>query len=219
MDATAPVPMDAGGTFGDANVSALSEALSVICKAAPAIRCATVEAAGAVQGLEVSLGATLRCVVAFPATKSQAVLAAANVGRVMGSRFRMEHVAIFAWNEHVAPFGQSQHGVFVNLSAHATCAAHYFSRVCSSDGVERSLNSISPFSSMPPLPTLRALCEFLLWLSSFASLFTAPCCGCGQLLFHHGERFGLLPPTLRTYAHRLPFHPHCFATESTASDW
>ncbi|KAG0042810.1 hypothetical protein BGZ83_012147 [Gryganskiella cystojenkinii] len=50
------------------------------------------------------------------------------------------------------------------------------------------------------------------WISNYATLFTAPCAGCGKHLFFDSQQFKHLPPTLYTYdkpPFGQPYHLQC----------
>lgn len=97
--------------------------------------------------------------------------------------------------EDADPWRPSARGVFVRLSAHATCAAAHFA--VGAPSVEAALVE---------------LCD---WLGSHADLFSAPCRGCGALLLFDSSRFGLLPPVARTFHGRVPYHAQCVPASSS----
>ncbi|KAF9902800.1 hypothetical protein EC991_004535 [Linnemannia zychae] len=84
----------------------------------------------------------------------------------------------------------SSHLVFKKISQIAVGAVDYFM-----DKTPRSLLGL-----------------VLEWISTYTTLFTAPCRGCGKHLYFDSQQFKHLPPTLYTFDDEgmaLPFHPAC----------
>jgi hypothetical protein len=108
-------------------------------------------------------------------------------------------VSIFGWNEKASQIGESQHGVFQEMSAHAAQALAFFCR------------------GHPSSPALHSL---LIWLSHFRSLFTEPCHYCKRILTPSplsGSAVGPLPPTYRDLETGIAAHPSCFIVQKAPS--
>ncbi|KAF9127497.1 hypothetical protein BGW39_005831 [Mortierella sp. 14UC] len=114
------------------------------------------------------------------------VLEANKKGRCLS----ISRLVVFGVGEENSVWKDSNHLVFKKISQIAVGAVDYFM-----DKAPRSLLGL-----------------VLEWISTYTTLFTAPCSGCGKHLYFDSQQFKHLPPTLYTFDDEgmaLPFHPAC----------
>mmetsp|Transcript_17106 Transcript_17106/g.23793 ORF Transcript_17106/g.23793 Transcript_17106/m.23793 type:complete len:345 (-) Transcript_17106:31-1065(-) len=108
------------------------------------------------------------------------------------SGLKLCNVSVFGFGEkNGSPGDYSKHLTFRKITFHAMEATKYF-RV------------FSPGFEME---------ELLLWLNSYANLFTADCLFCGKHL-RFEPSVGFVPPLFRTFNTGQPYHTACFARKA-----
>jgi hypothetical protein len=127
--------------------------------------------------------------------------------------YKMSKIVICGWNETITDeFFVSIHPVFRLLTAQASVALHYYNLLFEdySSITRSSILRLPSGLQSTTTSEIEALSEFLIWLSSYQSLFSTPCLQCGHILHSEGESYPFLPAIIRTHHFYLAFHFHCY---------